>query len=473
MSARSRLGVPALAALAGLIMGSLTAGPLVAQDGWIGDWNGTLEAGGGQLRLVLHVEAGGEEASGLTVTMDSPDQGAFGIPATGVSAAGDSLTIVFANIGGRYTGARNATGDTLSGSWAQGGQTFPLVLTRGPEEQAQRPQEPQAPFPYLSEDVSFAASEDRVVLAGTLTVPEGDGPHPAAVLVSGSGPQNRDEEVFGHRPFLVLADYLTRRGVAVLRYDERGVGESSGDFAAATSEDFARDAEAALRYLLTRDEINPAALGIIGHSEGGTVAQLLASRSANVAWIVMLAGPGVPGDSLLVMQGAAINRAAGMPEVQRAKNTELQRRLLAVARSDRGRQSAEAEVLRLLEEGFPEITAEQARAEVANVTSPWLRWFVRYDPAPVLRRITLPVLALNGSKDLQVPAAANLAGIEAGLAAAGNEDVTITELPDLNHLLQTADTGLVSEYGQIEETIAPVALETIGDWILARVRPGH
>jgi fermentation-respiration switch protein FrsA (DUF1100 family) len=190
-----------------------------------------------------------------------------------------------------------------------------------------------------------------------------------------------------------------------------------------------------------------------------------------VAWIVMLAGPGVRGDSLLVMQADAINRAAEVPEAQREKNAELQRRMLAIAASDRGKQSAEAELLQLLEKGIPGITADQARTEIANVTSPWMRWFLRYDPAPVLRRVSVPVLAVNGSKDLQVPAEPNLSGIEAGLAAAGNADVAIVALPGLNHLLQTADTGLVSEYGQIEETIAPVALETIGDWIVARFPP--
>jgi pimeloyl-ACP methyl ester carboxylesterase len=299
--------------MAALLMGPLAAGPLAAQDGWADDWSGTLAAGGAQLRLVLHLAPGGTGASGLAATLDSPDQGAFGIPATDVATAGDSLTVTFANIGGGYVGARNAAGDTLSGTWSQGGQAFPLVLTRGPGEQVNRPQEPEPPFPYVSEDVTFASSDGRVVLAGTLTLPDGAGPHPAAVLVSGSGPQNRDEEVFGHRPFLVLADYLARRGVAVLRYDDRGFGESTGDFTTATSENFARDAEAGLRYLLTRNEINPAALGIIGHSEGGLVAQVVASRSSNVAWIVMLAGPGVRGDSLLVMQADAINRAAEVP----------------------------------------------------------------------------------------------------------------------------------------------------------------
>ena len=297
---------------------------------------------------------------------------------------------------------------------------------------------------------------------------DGEGPFPAAILVSGSGPQNRDEEVFEHRPFHVLADYLTRRGVAVLRYDDRGVGDSGGVFAGSTSEDFARDAEAAVRFLGARDEVDAAAIGIIGHSEGGLIAPLVASRSTNVGWVVMMAGPGLPGLDLLVLQAVAINRAAGMPEAAVEMRRDLQHALLTLAASDRSTHEVETEALRLLQGANAGLTVEQARGEIANLTSPWMRWFVRYDPRPVLQRVNVPVLAINGELDLQVPSGPNLEAIQAGFAEGENERASVVELPGLNHLFQTATTGLVSEYRQIEETIAPAALEVIGDWIVER-----
>ena len=453
--------------LGGIVHGSgLGFAPqLSAQEagGWAGAWNGTLQAGAVQFALVFHVEP---TEDGLSASMDSPDQGAFGVPASEVTVAGDSITIDFAGIGGRYVGMLSA--DTIAGTWTQSGQSFDLHLARGAPPEVKRPQTPAPPFPYSVEEVAFANAEDGVELAGTLTIPEDPGPHPAAVLVSGSGPQNRDEEIFEHRPFHVLADYLTRRGVVVLRYDDRGTGESTGDFAAATSADLARDAEAAIRYLDTREEVDGSAIGIIGHSEGGLIAPLVASRSSNVAWIVSMAGPGMTGKDLLVAQAEAINRAAGLPESAVATNRAAQQALLDLAASDRSNREVENEALRILQKANPGVTAEQARGEIANLTSPWMRWFLRYDPGPALQRVSVPVLAINGSLDLQVPASDNLAGIERSREAGGNDDVTVIELPGLNHLFQAAETGLPSEYRQIEETMSPAALESIGDWILAR-----
>ena len=456
--------IAGLAALcsAGLLM----ATPLHAQDRFAGSWSGELDVGVAQLRLVLHVEPGEE---GYTAALDSPDQGAFGIRASDVSAPGDSLVVEFADIAGQYAGAVDAAGTSLSGTWSQGGQVFPLVLGRGEPEQVHRPQNPEAPFPYREEEVRFAGGSDGVELAGTLTLPATEGPHPAAILISGSGPQDRNEEIFQHKPFLVLADYLTRRGIAVLRYDDRGVAESTGDFATATTRDFADDVEAALGYVRTRTDIDPGAIGLIGHSEGGLVAPLVASR-APVDWIVMIAGPGLPGDSVLALQVDALNEAAGMPSAQRAAANSLQRRLMDIAVSDRDPLAAQEEIADLLRAEVPGLAEEQARAQAAGIMSPWMRGFLRHDPRPVLRELTVPVLAVNGGNDLQVLAGPNLAAIESALAAAGNEDFEIVRLEGLNHLLQTSETGLVTEYGRIEETIAPIALQTIGDWIVARAR---
>lgn len=447
--------------LAGLLM----AAPLQGQDGVAGTWNGTLDVGTLRLRLVLHFDQGED---GFAVTMDSPDQGAYGIAASAVTVSGDSVIVVFSGIGARYAAEISGDGSQLIGDFSQGGQTFPLTLARGAMEEARRPQNPESPFPYEVEQVTFPGGADGVTLAGTLTVPAGGGLHPAAILVTGSGPQNRDEEIFQHRPFLVLADYLTRRGVVVLRYDDRGVAESSGNFASATSEDFADDAEAAFRFLSDRDEVDGAAIGVIGHSEGGLIAQLLAARLPELGYIVMMAGPGVAGDSVLVLQAAALNRAAGLPEEVLASRARLQRHLMDAALDDDDPERARADITAVFETETPGLPADQVQTQARVLTSPWMLWFLRYDPQPVLRSLTLPVLALNGSKDLQVLAGPNLEGITAALRTAGNQDYSVVELDGLNHLFQTADTGMATEYGQIEETIAPAALETIGDWIVER-----
>ncbi len=442
-------------------MASLIAGSLPAQV--VGDWAGTLNAGGVELALVLHIT---EADSGLAATMDSPDQGAFGISASSVTVTGDSVTIQFAGIGGAFTG--QLSGDNgLDGTWTQAGQNFLLKLVRfeGEQVQTRRPQEPTEPFPYLAEDVVFPNASADIELAGTLTLPSGPGPYPAAVLISGSGPQNRDEEIFRHRPFLVLADYLTRQGIAVLRYDDRGFGESGGSFATATSADFATDTEAAVRYLQSREEIDGSRIGLIGHSEGGTIAPLVASRSDAVAFVVLIAGPGIRADSVLLLQAEAINRASGATEAQIATNRELQKLLFAAATTDATEAELDVELRRIV---APEFTGGALEGQLAFVSSPWMRWFLAYDPGPVLRQLKIPTLAVTGSHDLQVIAGPNLSAIEAALEAAGNPDFSVVELKGLNHMLQTSETGLVSEYGRIEETIAPQALETIGNWIVHR-----
>lgn len=448
-----------------------------APQAFQGAWSGMLEAGAARLRLVFHVSAGAGGA--LSGTMDSPDQGAAGIPATSVTVQGRTLRFAVANLGMTYEGTLSADGTALQGTFTQGAARLPLALTRGEAPAApERPQEPRPPFPYRQEEVTIPGAATGVTLSGTLTLPQGAGPFPAVVLVSGSGPQDRDESLMGHKPFLVLADHLTRKGIAVLRYDDRGVGKSTGAHAAATSEDFTGDALAAVAFLKARRDVG--AVGIVGHSEGGLIGPLAASRSAEVAFVVMLAGPGLPGEDILYAQGELIGRAGGATEAAVAVNRRIQEAMFAVVRAQPDTAAAVTELQHALQETLASLPAEVRRgmegeltpaaldAQIRQVNSPWFRFFLTYDPRPTLEKVPVPVLALNGALDLQVPAEANLREVEAALKRGGNRDVTTRLLPGLNHLFQTARTGSPSEYAQITETMSPTALEAVSSWILER-----
>jgi uncharacterized protein len=448
-----------------------------------GTWMGSIEAAG--IRLVFNISVGDDGL--LTSTMDSPDQGATGIP-TGETTFQDGtlLITVPAVPGGQYQGTLQEDG-TIAGSWSQSGQSFPLVLERqeGELPALERPQEPQAPFPYSTEDVSYANPAAGNELAGTLTLPEGAGPFPAVVMISGSGPQDRNEELLGHKPFWVIADYFTRQGIAVLRFDDRGVGESTGAFSGATSADFATDVEAGVDYLSTRAEIDHARIGLVGHSEGGLIAPMVAVNRDDVAFIVLMAGPGTSGAEILYDQAALILEAGGVSAEVVQKNTARQRRmfefLFSVDDQEDGATVAEGFKSLLLAEVANMSDAEKSatglsddeqaiETAVSQFTAPWFRFFLAYDPAPALERVSVPVLAINGELDLQVPPDTNLDAIEAALQRGGNADFTTRKLDGLNHLFQTATTGAPSEYRAIEETISPVALDLMTTWILDHVR---
>ena len=320
-----------------------------------------------------------------------------------------------------------------------------------------RPQEPTPPYPYQEEQVTFVNAKAGITFAGTLTLPASPTASPAVVLITGSGAQDRDETIAGHKPFLVLADALTRRGIAVLRVDDRGVGGSGGTMATATSEDFVDDALAAVAYLRGRKDIDAKRIGLVGHSEGGLIAPIAATRSKDIAFIVLMAGPGITGDQILFLQGAAIMRANGASEAAISRNREVQQRLFDVIRTEKDDAAAK--------EKIKSIAPGQER-----VATPWFRYFLSYDPVPVLQKVTCPVLAINGEKDLQVPYRENLDAIGKALRAGGNTDVTTLSMPNLNHLFQTSQTGAPSEYAKISETFAPAALDAISDWILKRVK---
>jgi uncharacterized protein len=428
-----------------------------------GAWLGTLEAGAVKLRIVFHIT---NTEDGLTAAMDSPDQGAKGLPATTVKRDGASLKIEMKQLGGAFEGTINKDLSVIEGTWSQGGATKPLALKRVEdtgELELRRPQNPVKPYPYLEEDVTYENKLAGIKLSGTLTMPRAKGPFPAVLLIAGSGRHDRDEMVFGHKPFLVLSDYLTRKGIAALRYDKRGCGQSSGNYAAATTADFSTDAEAGVQYLETRGEVNPRKIGLIGHSEGGVIAPMLAARNPDVAFIVMMAGSGVPGDQILVEQTLLISEAMGENHEKAEKGAAEEREILSMVKAQSDNGVLEKQVREKLGETVP---AAQLGAEIQELTSPWFRYFISYDPATSLRKVACPVLALNGEKDMQVQPDQNLPAIRKALEAGGNKHFEVVELAGLNHLFQTAKTGAPTEYTGIEETMSPVALEKIAAWVL-------
>jgi pimeloyl-ACP methyl ester carboxylesterase len=445
-----------------------------------GFWQGRFAVWGREVEIVLEMSA--DPVEGIETQLHAPSQGISGVPGGTALLQGRELELAFPTVGARYEGRLATDGQALRGDWVQAGARFRLNLSRvegfeGPP----RPQEPSPPFPYRSDSVRFANPEAELTLAGTLTLPRAGGPFPGVVLVTGSGPQDRDETIFAHRPFLVLADALTRAGVAVLRYDDRGVGGSTGDFPSATTEDFASDALAAAAYLSRHPEIVPDRIGLIGHSEGGLVGPMVAVRSDLVAFLVLLAPPGMKGRDLVPLQTERILEASGVPEpvlpLIRRLQTALLDRILADQDSDRAGEGLQEELDGLLG-GLPRdallalgLSAQIDRAideQMRQLASPWIRFFLAFDPIQNLERVHVPVLALFGSKDLQVPATPNLELVRGALERGGNPDVTAIRLEGLNHLFQSAETGSPAEYGAITETISPVALDTITEWVRAR-----
>ena len=460
-----------------ILFATLISSSISAQD-ISGKWNGILEVQGIQLRLVFNIS---QTEKGYSSTMDSPDQGAKGIPVTLTNYENQTLKLKVSNAGIQFEGTLNKE-NVFIGTFKQGGQSFPFNLTKEKVESEKmiRPQEPTKPYPYHSEDVKFENTRDKIVLAGTLTLPEKKGIFPAVILISGSGPQNRDEEVFGHKPFLVLSDYLTKNGIAVLRFDDRGTAESTGDFATATSLDFETDVESAIKYLQTRKEINKNKIGLIGHSEGGIIAPIVAAESKDINFIVLLAGTGIRGDKLLLLQQELVGRASGLSDTDLQKAKVINEGAFDIILKSDNIKSLETELTNYLkkalkdtpESGKPEGMSEEdfIKLQVNQLISPWMYYFIKYDPALILEKVNCPLLAINGEKDLQVPAAVNLDAIKKALEKGGNKNVTTKELSNLNHLFQECETGSPSEYATIEQTFSPIALVEILNWILKQVK---
>lgn len=457
----------------GTVGGLQLSPPRPAFDGPEDLYSGTLQAGAVPLRLVFHL--GKTKTGGYAATMDSLDQGAKGIPFDSVEVEDVKVLLKAKSLGAEFEGNLSEDRQKLEGEFRQAGQKFPLSLKKVEEiPQAKRPQTPKPPFPYSSVAVTYENQPAQVKLAGTLTIPDRPGPHPTAILITGSGPQDRDETLFGHKPFWVIADYLTRHGIAVLRVDDRGVGESTGNLAASTSADFAGDVLAGIAFLKTRTEVNSRKIGLIGHSEGGLLAPLVAAQSDDVAFIVLLAGTGFPGKEILFQQGRALLAAGGAGEEALKVQRDLQAKMFQIVEETADEAEARRQIIAAVLEQGQTAGADAAKvkaleataaAQAQQVLSPWFRYFLRFDPRDVLKKVRCPVLALNGEKDLQVISKENLGSIRATLEAAGHQQFEIVEFPSLNHLFQTSKTGLPAEYGQIEETIAPQVLEKIATWI--------
>jgi pimeloyl-ACP methyl ester carboxylesterase len=434
----------------------------------------------GQFKIVFRVSKNKEEK--FIACTDIPDQEAWSMPTDFISSDGRNVRFDMYNIRCIYEGKISRDGRSIDGKFkGPDGGGMPLVLERvknPPVRTTKRPQEPKRPYPYKEEIVSFENRLDKVTLAGTLTIPESPGPFPAVLLLSGSGGNDRDQLIWGHRVFLVLADHLTRQGIAVLRYDDRGVGRSTGNYDKGTFDDFKKDALAGVEYLKTRQEIDVKKIGFIGHSEGAVVGPLAASESSDVAFMVLMAAPALTDDfEGLIKQWTDGYRSKGASQKAIAFKASVLRNIFYTIRHEDDLEVARSKIQNFLQKAKPELAkfsaSERQKIELESVDTYNFHWMLspgfssvlRYNAKETLMKMKCPVLALNGAKDRQVPKE-NLKGVEAALKAGGNLQYTIKEFTGLNHLFQTAKTGSPSEYARIEETISPIVLNMISDWIL-------
>jgi uncharacterized protein len=437
-----------------------------------GIWQTAMETHGLRLRYQLHVSHDSEGE--LVASLDNLDQSVIGLPAVRVLLEADNaFHFEIPAVAGIFEGTFNPAKNTISGNWSQTGAEQQLGFKRSDQPlELRRPQTPTKPFPYREQDVSFSNALAGVTLAGTLTLPKGIGPFPSALLIAGSGPHDRNEAIANHKPFLVLADSLARSGIAVLRYDKRGIGKSTGSADSATTLDLASDAQAAFVFLKTRKDIDAAKIGLIGHSEGAMIAPQLATHSEGIAWLVLLAPPATTGEDTLIQQSELIGRAGGLSEPQLVASLTFDREAYDLVRAEKDPLVLSEKLKALVKETGLDAATPPAvlETQLRMLTSPWFRFFLDYDPLPNLQSLKTPTLVLYGEKDLQVPPKRNLPLVKKAFADSGNSDAVATELPELNHLFQHAYSGSPAEYAAIEETFSPGALELITNWILHHAR---
>ena len=429
-----------------------------------GIWQGRLQFPGFESRIAFQIV---KSAHGqLTAVMLKPDENDDQIPVTRIKIENESIHFEIDSLKMTFDGKMDTPGQTIAGQWRQGQLAQPLTLRRVDKiEKPARPQTPRPPFPYHIKEVSFVNKAGRAVLAGTLTWPEQGTAFPALILISGGGKHDRDYTIARHKPFLVIADYLSRRGIAVLRFDERGADGSTGDRSQATIEDIALDVLAGVDLLKTNQYFKVSRIGLLGHSEGGMIAELAAAKSKDVAFIITLGTPGLPGYEYQLQFEETSSRALGMNERRIKARLGFQKQVFDILLNEPDTAVARQKLDRLLSFIRPPLPAEKKKASLNRFLSPWFRYNLDYDPAAVLQKLNCPVLAIFGEKDLHVPPARNADAVKAALQAGGNPDYSVLVLPDLNHFFQTNKEGIVFNYGKIEETISPEVLELIENWV--------
>ena len=441
-----------------------------------GHWNGTTKRGDKEITFVFNIK---QENATYSTTMDVPTFRIAGIKPSATTFTNGKLIIDGSNVGMNYTGVFNTEAQQFEGIYKEGGIEMVLNLKKGTIkiEDSKRPQEPVKPYPYYEEEVIFKNNEANITLAGTLTLPNKNGKFPVVILISGSGPQDRDESFMGHKPFLVLSDYLTRQGIGVLRFDDRGVGESTGNFGKATTEDFSKDVLSAIAYLKTRNDVDIKNIGLMGHSEGGIIAPLAANNSKDVAFMVLLASTGISGTELSVMQSKTLREFPVKDEVAYEKNT---RKAIAIVISNKGESEIKKELTKhyndflrpiLTSLNVPEKNINTfIESQLKTSLQPWSRYFLQYNPADEIEKLQIPVLSLNGSKDTQVNAKINQEAIRQALIKGQNKNYKIVELENLNHFFQECETGKMDEYRKIEQTFSPTALNEIKNWVIGHLK---
>ncbi len=460
-----------------LILFIFTVLPAQSQN-IIGDWEGKLNVGV-DLRIVFHFTKNADGV--LSGTMDSPDQKVKGIPISSITEIGDSILVKMQSIQAAFKGAK-INDSTIDGAWIQGPGSYPLLITRQKVENESKPLRPQTPVPpysYNSEDVLYYNADSTIQFGATITYPKTGGPFPVALMITGSGQQDRDETIFDHKPFAVIADYLTKNGFAVLRVDDRGKGQTTGKFSGSTTADFTNDVLAGIQYLSKRKDIDKNKIGVIGHSEGGMIAPMVYSKWPHLAFIVSLAGTGISGADVLMRQQTDPLKTLVSDSAYHSFY-DLTKYTLETIQNNPN--SPDSIILDKIEKYYAEwknktrvdileelhantATPEDYAAQVSGELKPWLKYFISTDPATFWSKVKCPVLALNGEKDIQVYADQNIPAIQTALEKAGNKKVTIKISPGLNHLFQHCTQCTVKEYAELTETISPEVLETISNWL--------
>lgn len=450
----------------------------------IQNWSGLLNAGGQKIELVLHLIKNADNS--YSSNWDVPIQKAKGIPSSKTNFTNDQLSIEVKMIGASYEGKLNGTGDKIEGTWGQAGMNFPLNLEPVKEGVAPilviKPQTPKPPFTYKIKEFTYEGATTKLTYGATLTYPNDQLKHPLIILVTGSGRQDRDETIFDHKPFAVIADYLTKKGFAVLRVDDRGAGQSTGDFSKSTTADFAMDVEEHIQYAKSLPMINATKIGLLGHSEGGLIAPMIAARNKSIAFVVLMAGPGIEITELMALQNEMVLKSAGVPTSAINAYIPLYKQLMKTIIKIENKEDAIGKAKEITKTWFNKTdkslvklttnmneeadTEKFATAMAETLSSNWWKFFAAYNPQPALNKVGCPVLAINGSADIQVPATESLKGIAAALTKGGNKQFTIKQFEGLNHLFQKCSKCTVPEYGELETTIEPEVLDAIGDWLL-------